>query len=298
MTSKPLNLHALRAFEAAARHESFKEAAAELSVTPVAVTRHIKQLEADLGQPLFERLHRGVRLTDVGRDLRDDLVPSFSAMHRGVARARLASGRELLRIGCEIAFARHWLAPRLESFHGCCAEIRIELNTLSDDEEYDGIIFYESRQRFGPDRHLLFHETTFPVCSPALLTGSAPLAQPSDLAHHCLLHDRSDDWWQRWLEAAGAQGVRARSKEIFFSHDRLYEAAIEGRGVLMGDDVVYGDDLVDRRLVRLFSETVEGNQFILAVRSSPKRKALDTFVAWILAACQDHKERMKQVIGL
>jgi LysR family glycine cleavage system transcriptional activator len=115
--------------------------------------------------------------------------------------------------------------------------------------------------------------------------------------HHCLLHDDSDDWWQRWFEIAGMGGIRVRRNETFFSHDGIYKAAIEGRGVMIGDDMVYGDDLAEGRLVRLFTETLPGNQFILAVRSSPRRKALDNFVDWILGACEAHKQRMKDVIG-
>lgn len=298
MLQKPLNLHALRAFEAAARHESFKQAAAELGVTPVAITRHVKWLETELGVALFERLHRGVRLTDVGRDLRDELAPAFTAMRRGVQLARERSGTETLRIGSEVAFARRWLTPRLESFHTLHPGIRVELHPQHDEDELDGIIFYGSRQRFGRDRHLLFRETVFPACSPALLDGALPLERPGDLARHCLLHDGSDDWWQLWFEAAGVPGTVAGSKKLFFAHDQLYEAAIAGEGVLMGDDVLYGDDFVERRLVPLFTETIEGNQFILAVRSSPGRRALDDFVAWILGACEEHRQRMRQVIPL
>ena len=92
--------------------------------------------------------------------------------------------------------------------------------------------------------------------------------------------------------------MKPRSSETFFSHDGLYEAALAGQGVLMGDAMVYGDDLVDGRFVRLFAETLEGNQFIFALRSTSRRRELDDFLAWILEACGAHKERMKQVINL
>jgi len=297
MLQKPLNLHALRAFEVAARHESFKDAAAELGVTPVAITRHIKWLELELGVQLFERLHRGVRLTEIGRELSEELEPAFGGMRRGVERVRRRSGADVLRIGSETAFAKRWLVPRLDAFHARHPDVHVDLRLQDDDEELDCIIFYGFRQRFGRNRHLLFNETAFPVCSPVLLGGSAPLEQPSDLEHHCLLHDDSDDWWQRWFEVAGVAGIRARSNETYFSHDRIYDAAIEGRGVMIGDDLVYGDDLAEGRLVRLFAETLPGNQFILTVRSSPRRKALDDFVDWILNACKAHEKRMKDAIG-
>lgn len=298
MTRMALNLYALRAFEAAARHESFKAAAAELAVTPVAVTRHIKWLEDEFGVKLFERLHRGVRLTDDGRELRNELVPAFEAMVRGVEHARQRSGACTLRIGCETAFAKRWLMPRLAAFHNLHPEIHIELELQGENDELDGLIFYGFRQRFGRDRHLLFRETVFPMCAPALLEAHTPLARPDDLAGHCLLHDDSDDWWQRWFETAGVRGVKPRRSETFFSHDGLYEAALAGQGVLMGDAMVYGDDLVEGRFVRLFSETLDGNQFIFALRSTSRRRELDIFLAWILDACRAHKTRMKTVIEL
>ena len=298
MTRMALNLYAFRAFEAAARHESFKEAAAELAVTPVAITRHIKWLEVEFGVGLFERLHRGVRLTDAGCELRDELVPAFEAMVRGVENVRELSGTSTLRIGCETAFAKRWLAPRLAAFHSLYPDVHVDLTLQDENDELDGLIFYGFRQKFGQDRHLLFRETVFPMCVPALLEGDTPLAVPGDLARHNLLHDDSDDWWQRWFEAAGVSGVKARGSETFFSHDRLYEAANEGRGVLMGDAMVYGDDLAEGRFVRLFEETLEGNQFIFALRSSRRRRELDDFLAWILDACKAHKARMKEVIDL
>ncbi|MDA0218257.1 MAG: LysR substrate-binding domain-containing protein [Proteobacteria bacterium] len=297
MIRKQLNLHALRAFEAAARLESFKGAAAELGVTPVAITRHIRTLEGDLRVQLFERLHRGVRLTEVGLELREEIVPAFAALDRGVEHVRERRAHDTLRIGSEAAFAKRWLAPRLEAFHALHPEVHVDLRLQEDDEEVDGIIFYGFQQRFGRNRHLLFNETAFPVCSPALLEGSSPLVQPSDLSQHCLLHDDSDDWWQRWFETVGLRGIVPRSNETFFSHDRIYEAAIEGWGVMIGDDMVYGDDLAEGRLVRLFDGTMAGNQFILTVRSAPPRRALESFVDWILSACSSHKKRMQQVLG-
>ena len=300
MTNRALNLHALRAFEAAARNESFKEAAAELAVTPVAVTRHIKRLESELGIELFERLHRGVRLTNAGRELRDEVVVAFTTMERGVERARRRSGRHTLHIGSETAFAKRWLAPRLEEFHRLHPDVQIDLRLQDESDELDGLIFYGFRQRFGRDRHLLFSETVFPMCVPMLLEGPKPLDRPSDLVRHCLLHDDSDDWWQRWFDAAGVRDIKARSTEIYFSHDRLYEAAIAGRGVLMGDAMVYGDDLVHGRFVRLFAETIEGNQFIFALRPSPQRRALDIFCRvdpWRLPSPQGTHEAVDRSLG-
>ena len=181
MNRKPLNLHALRAFEAAARHERFKAAATELGVTPVAITRHVRWMESDLRVALFERLHRGVRLTEAGRQLREELVPAFAAMHLGIEHVRERMARDTLRIGSEAAFAKRWLGPRLDAFHERHPEIHVELRLQEDDPEIDGVIFYGFRQRFGRNRHLLFEETAFPVCSPALLEGPVPLARPEDL---------------------------------------------------------------------------------------------------------------------
>ena len=109
MSRRIPSLAALRTFEAAARHESFKKAAEELSVTPVAVTRQVKALEQDLGLTLFERSHRKVVATPAARALAAELADAFARIRDAVGHARRHAGRTTLRIGVDRLFAERWL---------------------------------------------------------------------------------------------------------------------------------------------------------------------------------------------
>ena len=297
MTTRMPSLSALRAFEAAARHESFKDAAAELTVTPVAVTRQIKALEHELGLRLFDRLHRRVALTEAGRELTAELAPAFDAMRRAVARARGRAGRSRLRIGIDGVFAARWLDPRLADFRSQHPEIEVEL-LAPEESGLNGTIYYGAGLAPGENRYVLFRETVFPVCSPALANGQKPLREPADLIHHRLVHEGAVDWWQRWLDAAGVEGIEITSGPVFLSGGKAYEAAVAGQGVVVGDDIVTGDDLAAGRLVRPFATTVEGSSYALVVRPAPDDLALAAFVDWLRAACRSHKQRMKELLGL
>lgn len=300
MASRLPSLSALRAFEAAARHESFKEAAAELAVTPVAVTRQIKALEHELGLRLFDRLHRRVVLTEGGLELLADMALAFQAMHRGVERARQRAGLRRLAIGVDDTFAARWLVPRLEGFRRQHPNVEIELRHQEDNEvELDGTIYYGEVLYPSANRHVLFTETVFPVCSPALAAGPPPLRAPADLARHRLLHEGSGiDWWRRWLEAASLRDIEIGDGVVFPSSNKAYDAAVAGEGAIIGDDIITADDLAAGRLVRLFETTFPGGTYAIVVRDARGDVALSAFVDWLRAAGRAHKQRMKDLLRL
>lgn len=302
MPSRLPSLAALRTFEAAARHESFKDAATELAVTPVAVTRQVKALEQQLGLPLFERHHRRVVLTDAGRDLARSLEGAFADMRDAVERMRRRAGRRVLRIGVDRIFAERWLQPRVPAFAALHPEIDLVLvpSDSSPDEVGATVasIYYGSRLRSSPHRHLLFRDTVFPVCSPSLLRGPHPLAAPADLRGHRLLHEGSVDWWQRWLAVAGIEDIELTSGPVFVSPGRAYEAAVAGKGIVIGDDIITADDLLDGRLIRPFAAHFDGGTYALAIHGDTSDPALAAFVEWLLATCRAHKARMKAWLGL
>ena len=159
-------------------------------------------------------------------------------------------------------------------------------------------IYYGSRLRPSPRRHLLFRETVFPVCSPDLARGARPLQQPSDLQGHRLLHEGSVDWWQRWLAVAGIEDIELTSGPVFVSPGKAYEAAIAGQGVVIGDDVVTADDLLAGRLVRPFAPHFDGGTYALAVHGDGGDLALAAFTDWLRTTCRAHKACMKAWLGL
>jgi len=227
------SLNALRAFEAAARHESFARAADELCVTEGAVSRHVKLLEEDLGVQLFRRLPRSLKLTEAGRKFLPVLTEAFESI-ASAARQTRGSKREL-KVICPPTFSIRWLLPRLQQFRSSNPDIQLRLTTAP----YDLEIFFGGdfdlgfdcgwQRPDGMEACLVLQSIMTPVCSPRVLEERAPLTKPSDLAGHNLLHttpDRHD--WEVWLRTYKVEGVDGKHGEVFPSGDMAYRAAVLG----------------------------------------------------------------------
>jgi LysR family glycine cleavage system transcriptional activator len=282
-------LNALRAFEAAARHLSFNAAAAELNVTPAAISHQIKALEADLGVKLFRRLNRAVRLTDAGQACLPGLRDAFERIAQAVSRARQGGSVGLLTVTASPAVASKWLVPRLERFRTRYPEIDLRIDAsmrivnLVREDVHVGLR-YGAGNYPGLHTERLLRSAVFPVCAPALLKGEHPLRTPEDLRHHTLIHDEtiaydpSSPDWAMWLRAAGVADLDT-SHGLHFNQAALaLDAAIGGRGVTLARDVFAADDLAAGRLVRPFGKAVpvEFAIYIVmppAVVAAPKVKA-------------------------
>ena len=257
-------LNALRAFEAAARHLSFKKAADELNVTPAAISHQIKGLEADLGTPLFRRLNRALLLTDAGQLLLPDLRDGFQSFQRAMDKLRARSTENVLTVATAPSFAAKWLVPRLDRFSRAHPELDVRLSASMQivDYEAEGVdigIRYGCGDYPGMVVERLLTDTAFPVCSPRLLDGEHPLRAPADLRHYSLLHD--DSWqlsyesfptWAMWLAAAGVEGIDATRGTRFNMTSDVINAAIEGGGVALGRSSMVEGDMRAGRLVRPF----------------------------------------------
>jgi len=172
-------LNALRAFEAAARHLSFKRAANELHVTPAAIGHQIKNLEDFLGVPLFRRLNRAVMLTDAAQVCLPDLREGFERLAAGVDRLKAHGGRGVLVANVAPTFAIKWLVPRLTRFHDQHPEItvRVETTTAMVDLTRGGVdlaIRFCGDVGTGLAAETLFDKEIAPVCAPRLMEGIAP----------------------------------------------------------------------------------------------------------------------------
>src|SRR3981081_3870763 len=204
----PMDL--LQGFEAAARHLSFTKAGEELFLTQSAVSRQIKDLEDQLGVPLFERRHRALLLTEAGQQFYASAAQVLATMRAATERLRAHSGRRRAPSGTTTnSFAALWLIPRLAGFTRTHPgiDVRITAETRVQDLERDGLdlaIRHGPPSLAGPNAVRLFGERGFPVCSPQLLK-KIPLEKPADLAQHVLLHydDREGrhPWlhWRAWL---------------------------------------------------------------------------------------------------
>ncbi len=292
------SLNALRTFEAAARHESIKRAAEELSVTPVAVTRQVHALEREFGVAFFDRYHQKVVLTEAGRDFAADLTTAFAAVHTAVGRMWQRAGYRVLHIGCESVFAKRWLASRLALFHEQQLKIRVELMRLDEENTWlDGVIQYSPHADNPKSGQVLFRESVFPVVSPKLLSDDPELCRPTGILRHRILHESSVEWWNRWQKEAGVEKLKSDTDASFMGIESAFEAVKRGDGILMGDDVLMADELLSGELVKPFSVCMPGGTYSL-VRQRPDDEAMSVFVEWLLALCQRHKDEMKRILDL
>ena len=208
------SLGSLRAFEAAARRMSFREAATELGVTPTAVSHQIRLLEDICGQALFRRRPRPLALTGAGERLFPVIRNGFDAFAAAIASASPGVGHRPLRVTCPNAFASRWLVPRLPKWRE--EQPTIPLEIIGTDAvldlragNADVAIRYARRMPVDLAAQEIFRDTFFPVCSPELLAkATRTIERAADLLHYPLIHfdwmnrDHEAPTWSRWLEAA------------------------------------------------------------------------------------------------
>jgi len=288
-------LPGLRAFEAVARLGSVRQAAAELNVTPGAVSQQVKALEAEIGNALVQRHGTGIVLTRMGQEVKDDLTAAFRILARVSDRMRKGLKGLSLRLRIEDpALAANWLLTRLQRYRARPDSVDVVLETATSwsQLEPDGFDF---DIRFGlgdwedVTAHRLFADEVFPVCSPRLL-ARYPLIEPGDLARHTLLHL---DWtgqaviwpdWPAWLRVAGVSDINS-SRGIHFTDFALcLQAAIAGQGVSLGTTAVVADALADGRLVAPFEKSIltPFAYYIVYAPDVMKRPEAQGFLDWIL----------------
>ncbi len=289
-------LNALRAFEAAARHLSFKKAAEELHVTPAAVSQQVKALEDYYGVQLFRRLTRALRLTDAGQAALPALKDGFDKLGEAAGVLDNFTQSGVLTVSVPPSFGAKWLVPRLDRFSAAHPdyELRIDATDTLVDFGAGGVdvgLRYGRGAYEGLRVERLMSEVAFPVCCPTLADGDPPLRRPEDLTHHTLLHvqwkmeGESAPNWRMWLRAAGVEGVDPERGPRFSVENLALQAAIEGQGVALVSSALVAGDLKAGRLVRPFAPaTTEATAFSYylvyppASEGNPKVKA---FRQWI-----------------
>lgn len=273
MRIERLPLNALRAFAEAAREGSFKTAASRLGVTPGAVSRQVKQLEARLGIVLFERHANGVYLNEAGRQLAVDVDAGLERIAAGVKvageRSRAAT---TLSLSAPPSFTQLWLLPRLAEFESMESHVEISLDAsqtfIAPTWQGEGAriaIRYGRGPWPGVQSQMLFGDKLFPVCAPTLLTHGPRLTEPADLANHTLLEvawdsRQGEDFpgWREWLDAAGVQGVVTPTQRRYSLFGLALDQAIAGRGVMLASHPIVADRLTSGVLVRPF-----GSEYVL-----------------------------------
>ncbi|NKB52358.1 MAG: LysR family transcriptional regulator [Rhizobiaceae bacterium] len=233
-------LSALQTFESAARHLSFKAAAAELNVTAGAVSHQIRALESALNTPLFNRMHRGVELTTQGEILAQVMHRSLNDITEVIDQLRMADEERSVTIGATTAVSSLWLTPRLSRFwkeHGTIPVNQQVSDTQSaPDNITDFVVRYGTPDLSKPDHHLLFNDRLIPLCNHEFASNYSA-SSLEEMAALPLIHlDATDEnWttWRTWFDQQGytapmAKGIRVNNYTI------ALQAARDGLGLILG----------------------------------------------------------------
>ena len=287
------SLDLLQGFEAAARHLSFTKAGEELFLTQSAVSRQIKDLEDQLGVPLFYRRHRALVLTEAGQQFYAAAAQVLTTMRTATSRLRAQTGKKTLSVTTTNSFAALWLIPRLAGFTRTHpdVEVKITAETRVQDLERDGLdiaIRHGPASLAGPNAIRLFGERVFPVCSPKLLKKQ-PLNEPADLKNHCLLQYSDPEgrhpWlnWKTWLEVAKIPDLRPASTLSFSGYDQIIPEAVAGHGVALGRIPLLKDMLAAKELVAPFKNSADPARayFAISSRSAAGRPEVTGFIEWL-----------------
>lgn len=282
-------LKAVRAFEAAARLQSFTAAAEELGVTQSAVSRQIRIMEAFLGTRLFRPSGRGLTPTGQARIYASELGLGLDRM--SLATERIAEPKTVrqLRINALPTFTMKWLIPRLSSFQRMHPNLDVKLSTsvrpVHDlTESFDVAIRRYPMQVPGYESRAFMEDRSLPVCSPALMEQS-PIRAPEDVLNHTLLFgDVSSADWEEWLSHVGLEKSPIIKRQRFANFFVVLQAASEGLGVALGPSTLVADDIEAGHLIAPLQEpALPCRPFeILYPVDERRTQRTDAFVNWLI----------------
>lgn len=281
-------LASMRAFEAAARHRSFKAAAAELGVTPTAISHQVKALEDHIGMPLFERRIRHVTLTAAAEMLYPVLRVGFDDFAEVVERLGAVQRRPVVRISATTAFTAKWLLPRVRRFQTDHPDIDLRLHA-SDDAVDLGAAQIDLAIRYGHGPYpglrseAMLPDAFAPVADPALA-----LRTPADLRRVPLIHfdwrrpDDGNPTWESWFRAAGLPPVEPTSHLRFSEESHAIQAAVSGQGAALLSLVLVEEEIRAGQLVQPFGPLVDGFTYHLVEDNRPTSAPVRAARAWVL----------------
>jgi LysR family transcriptional regulator, glycine cleavage system transcriptional activator len=290
----------LRAFEAAARHLSFKMAAAELGVTPTAVSHQLKLLERHCGQSLFRRHPRPLALTPAGQELFPVVRDGFETFAEALNRIRSGGASGRLRLTATNAFTARWLVPRLPDWRE--VHPRLKLDIIGTDAVLDldagdadvAVRYARKPPTVGPSVEL-FRDDFYVVASPKLVGDLRGSLRPAELARFPLIEaewppaDMEAPRWQRWQRVASRRhrlvpDISALPSLNFREELHAIEAAIAGHGIAICSNILVKPELASGDLVPVSSIKLSGYGFYIVHRAEhPKMDLIKAFIAWARA---------------
>lgn len=295
-------LAALSAFDAAARHLSFKKAAEELSLTPSSVSHQIRGLEERLGVRLFTRFNREVALTKDGVQYLAAISPALADIGYATSQISRKSGevhkRARIVVSANSGFVDCWLSARLPAFTARHPTIELEVNYGEDFADYrnrdaDIAIHYNVSGAPSGDSQILFKGVEFPVCSPDLRVDGRKLTDPRDLSRVDLIHEHDRIGWRRWLQSAKVDGVDASNGAIFQNTHTIFSRVAACDGVGLADDFVAYDAIQAGTLVKPFAQVrpSDWTVYLMRLKHGTQADAAAQFIAWLLKAVEEFRHK-------
>ncbi len=286
-------LNSLKAFEAAARRESFLEAATEQNVTPGSISRHVRLLESYLGTELFVRRSNGVTLTSAGREYAAKVSGIFRDLRTETDRFSKPSRDRAIVISTLPIFSERWLYRRIPSFRNAFdrAELRVEAHNGEHDadrEDVDAWILYSKGHHPGYSVAQLFGEEVFPVCSPQFRETLSARPDADEIIGQPLLHDIYwDTDWPDWARAVGATAGDLAANMRFALYKGVIQAAVDGMGMAVGHGEMVAKELATGKLVPLahLSVASEKSYHLVMNASSANDRTLVRLREWLLQEC-------------
>lgn len=295
-------LNALKAFEAAARHESFTRAAEELCVTQGAVSHQVKALEAELGIKLFNRERQRLIITGAGRDYLAVVRDALDRISVGTERLMQRQSSGVLTVSTSPDFAAKWLVHRLGRFSEAHPEIDLRISATMHHvdfarEDVDLAVRHGDGNWPGHEVTRLSPEQLFVVCSPKLVAGRQRLAKPADVLKFPLLHLDDRTAWSKWLEVAGLVQAEHSQGPVMNRASMVIDAAVDGQGIALARTTLAAWDLLNGRLVRPFSDALRLSRtyWIVCPKATSTLPKIAIFRDWLLSEASLDNRHLREL---
>jgi LysR family transcriptional regulator, glycine cleavage system transcriptional activator len=292
-------LNALKAFEAAARHESFTRAAAELNVTQGAVSQQVKALEAVLGFKLFSRERQRLSSTEAGRDYLMVIRDALDRIALGTERLMQRQNAGAITVSTSPDFAAKWLVHRMGRFGEAHPDIDLRVSATMHHvdfvrEDVDLAVRHGDGNWPGLEVSRLCSEQLFAICSPQLLAGRKRLRTPEDVLNFPLLHLDDRKQWARWLALAGVDAPEQLHGPVLNRASMVIDA-VDGQGIALARTALAAWDLASGRIVRPFDIAWRPSRtyWIVCPKAMAKLPKIAAFRTWALAEAAADARRLK-----
>ena len=280
---------ALIAFEAAARHQSFTAAAAELTLTESAISRQVAALENQLDLKLFNRIKKRVTLTKAGLLYSKQVRTTLIQMEQDMSNIMSHGGtREILELAVLPTFCSQWLIPRIESFYRLSPDVTINMSARSTiflfkETPFDAAIHFGQPNWPGTVADFLFTEDVIAVCKPELLPSGC-LTDAADILNYSMLHLTSrPDAWRHWCDSVGISAVNAMQGARYEYFSILISAARAGLGIALIPRFLIAEELEKKQLAIAYNSPLKSNDayYLVYPEENLSSSALKQFRKWL-----------------